>query len=192
MATLTDQEIKIIPIFSDFKIESTNSPKKNGQFVISEYSEKSMHGSFLPYEEAKHYKRAAVSGIVIAKDGILIARRSETVDQYPDFFECAPSGGLCQEDFEAQLYQELEEEVRFGIKDIERSFLLFLIEDVKANTVDICSLIKMQEFFKPIVNKEYVDAQWIYLDELSSYSYQHRQEFVPTSLVLIEKAKEML
>ena len=50
----------------------------------------------------------------------------------------------------------------------------------------------MHEFLDPIVNKEYTDAQWIYLDELSPFFYQHRDEFVPTSLALIENAKDML
>jgi hypothetical protein len=192
MAAFATKNIKITPISPNFVIKSKNEPMKNGQFVITKYTEQWMRGAFLPYSSTKKRKKGAVSGIIISKNGILIARRAGHVNQYPNFFECVPSGALQQVDHKAQLLEELIEETSIDPVHIERSFLLFLIEDQETQTVDICSLIQLDDLCIPTVNKEYTDAQWIYLDELLPFSYQHRNEFVPTSLILIENAIGML
>ena len=192
MATYAKTKITRTEISPNFVVESKNEPMKNGQFVITSYNESRMRGAFLPYSSAKNHKKAAVSGIIISKNGILVARRSEEVNQYPNFFECVPSGGLAQEDYKVQLLEELTEETSIDPSHIDRSFLLFLIEDHETQTVDICSLIQLDDMCEPRVNKEYTDAQWLYLDEVLPFSYQHRNEFVPTSLVLIENAIQMI
>ena len=147
-------------------------------------------------------KPIGVSGITIFKEAnteyVIIAKRSENVTQYPNFFELVPSGSIDKKcintdgtiDYKSKLLSEFTEETGLSknlVKDIS-SFVFVL--DTDHNVYDIgCKILLdaekklIEEKFKD--SEEYSDPIFIAVNELNNFVKTQKNLIVPTSMALI-------
>ncbi|GAB4238394.1 MAG: hypothetical protein Tsb0021_18130 [Chlamydiales bacterium] len=151
-------------------------------FNVVEIEKDHISGYFIPYKffwglhSFPHHKALSfikplgISGFTKCKDKILIGKRSETVTQFPGYFEFAPSGSLSSEwrtgnivDFSGCLINELEEETGITSSHVTELFPFILIEDVEKRVLDLCVEIQTDEKTERLIrtSSEYRELYWI-------------------------------
>ncbi len=139
----------------------------------------------------------AVSGVTLCHNRYLVGRRSNQVTHYPGSLELVPSGSLdlscCKEqhcDFVCQLQSELLEETGFASEAILSMEPFGVIHDLEGHVVDICIRVNLKEENLeklPEANSEYQEFFWLDESELSEKCKKAPQDFVPTSICLINE-----
>lgn len=138
----------------------------------------------------------SISGLTIAWDNIVVAKRAEWVTQYPNCYELAPSGGVSQRgenvfplDLKEQLFEELKEELgilRLLVKGVK---FFALVRDFNTDGVELCAEIKVKPYSLQASSHEYVQLISIPKNEIQSFVDEHAAEFVPLSLVILKLRK---
>lgn len=151
-------------------------------------------------------KPLAVSGIILDEENnTLLARRSNKVTEYKNYYEFAPSGGLSKEDvvddkiqFQERLVKELQEETMLSLSDIRKITPLGIILDRKDNVYDIClkigikgNLNRLNQLYQLsqhrsgaslLRSNEYSQLLILSITEVDNFFQQ--QKVVPTSVSL--------
>ena len=78
-----------------------------------------------------------VTGLLVARDGIVLGRRAGHVAADAGLWETAPSGSLARLDAAGQLFDELEEELGLSPDRVSPPRPLTLVEDLASGTCDI-------------------------------------------------------
>lgn len=144
-------------------------------------------------------KPLSLSCITRSSKSVLFGRRSNTVMQYPHWYELAPSGGIDEgamvgergERIEiiGQALRELEEETRYVAKDVEEVVPFALVYDAGTGIYEVCVEIVMTETedylgkIKP--TPEYDSLTWIPNIDLPVFIQQYSSSIVPLSLHLL-------
>lgn len=181
----------------------------NGQILsLSKLDTDALIGEFVDYKYyIAHLRRSdlskqlkicpiGVSGITVSDNKVLFAQREAAVSLYPLFYELAPSGGIDPTSvmgnkivIEHQIISELWEETGIVNADIVGIQPHLIIQDFVLNMIDVGVRIKVkphlcQKTLKP--TREYRQFFWVGPDELNSFVKEHKNEFVPTSLILLK------
>lgn len=140
----------------------------------------------------------SVSGILFCPEGIVLGKRQASVLQYPEYWECIPSGGLSVECFQnpnllsAQKQLELELLEEGGIYEIEYLLSQALCYDPLTCTYDIVLLVKTDLSFADILfkfhnltNKEYQNLSVVRLNEVDNFISSH--QCLPLSIHLLKQ-----
>lgn len=135
-----------------------------------------------------------ISSVTTCADAILVGRRGKTMANYPNLYECAPSGGIDpstvkgdQVDAATLILKELEEEVGLTAKDT-RSIKFSKIYCDPANLAyDLIASIELapeaKEKIVPTV--EYPEVFWLERSEIIPFLKQHKEAIIPLTQVLL-------
>lgn len=173
------------------------------------YDSRSLVGQFVPYKYflaqtcdpslKPDLKIVPVSicGMTLIGDEIIIAKRAPWVTQYPNCYELAPSGGvrppgrdLDAVDLKIQLLDELEEEIGMDHSHVKSVKFFSLVHDEKADSIELCAEIRLKPSRLILSStSEYSQVIAIPCEELDSFVKDHKQDFVPLSLLLLKQKK---
>lgn len=151
-----------------------------------------------------------VSGMLSMRDEqdieyTMFARRAATVTQWPGYLELVPSGSIDAKranvngsvSYEAQLLEELTEEVGISSGDVTSVKGFALVYDPRDRVYDICCRIEIslrKESLEKLFmdSAEYEQPIFVPFGELEQFASSHREEIVPTSLALLAAHRELL
>lgn len=172
------------------------------------YDQNRIEGAFVPYKlflaqlsipalkSTLKIVPVSISGLTLLGNNVIVGKRSSNVTQFPGFYELAPSGGIGKDfiqdsriDIRKQFQQELEEEVGIPAKKVKGFKLFALVHDHQLDLIDICAEIKIKPSALQSISREYSQIMTIPREELSTFMEQHREQFVPLSLLLLKLRK---
>jgi hypothetical protein len=127
-----------------------------------------------------------VTGILTCRDGLVLGRRSNTVDSNQARWELAPAGSLSQESANAQLIEELHEELGIPECAIETNKAVGIAHDPDDRVYDLLirlhvSLTEQQvlDDFNAHGSTEYSKLVVLPLEGISDFVAEQRQNLVP-------------
>lgn len=176
------------------------------------YDSKSLVGQFVPY---KYFFAQAcdpslkpdlkivpvsISGMTLIGEEIIIAKRASWVSQYPNCYELAPSGGIRPPgrdleavDLKVQLLDELQEEIGMNRTHVKSVKFFSLVHDEKEDAIELCAEIRLKPSCLILSStSEYSQVIAIPCQELEGFVRDHKDEFVPLSLLLLRLKKLIL
>lgn len=173
------------------------------------YDNMSLVGQFVPY---KYYLAqrcdpslkpdlkivpVSICGMTLIGDEIIIAKRAPWVSQYPNCYELAPSGGvrppgrdLDAVDLKVQLLDEMQEELGLDNAHVKSVKFFSLVYDKEEDAVELCAEIRLKPSRLILSStSEYSQVITIPCQELESFVKDHKEDFVPLSLLLLRLKK---
>lgn len=172
-----------------------------------------VHGVYLPYryyyarchDDGLSYdiKPIGVSGVCILQEGdtraVVIGRRSASVTQYPNLWECVPSGGVDDTsawpdgtvDFAAALLHEFEEEACLPASCVRAVTPFAVIFDTLARTYDICCEMPLDIDRGALVDamgrsREYSEVVVVGERELNPFLARTGDRLIPLSRAILQ------
>lgn len=122
---------------------------------------------------------AAVDGLLLSNDHILVGKRSQMVTLDQGCWEFVPSGTLSERfiegeflDFKKEIQKEFQEETAFNPKEIERMQVLGAMQDHLYKTIEIIVLLEASpDLYKksPSVSSEYDAFEWVPKTEIEAF-----------------------
>lgn len=181
----------------------------NGKVLsLIEYDQEGLLAEFIEYKRFLAYvlepslrkdlnvKPLSLSCITHTSRALLLGRRSQTVLQYPLWFELAPSGGIDADssvgeriDVVGQAFRELKEETGYSLTEVQQLNPFALVYDSSTGVYEICIEIMMKpetDQQKLAPTQEYDLLTWVSKDELPSFIQQNEKNIVPLSLHLFQ------
>ncbi len=139
----------------------------------------------------------SICGMTLIHEDVIIAKRAPWVSQFPNCYELAPSGGVRPPgrdfnavDLKAQLLDELEEEIGMGPAHVKSVKFFSLVHDEKADAIELCAEIRLKPSRLILSStSEYSQVIAVPCQELESFVRDHREDFVPLSLILLKLKK---
>ncbi len=148
--------------------------------------------------EILHIQTLAVSGVIQVNQAVLLAKRSESVTQYPGYNELVPSGSVMTRfvspeggiDYQGQLLEELWEEVGIPATAVKQITPFALIPDATGHVLDIAMQIETELSAEQVLaafeeipspTAEYVSPFWLPLNQLQEFLQGQSSCLVPTS-----------
>ena len=130
-----------------------------------------------------------VSGLTMTSSGhIAVGQRSPNVTQFPGCWELIPAGNVPAEvDVEAQLAEELREELGDDDITIRRVTLLGALDDAAEHTLDLLYRIDTDIDHEIASGDEYDAVETLSLAELCEVLEERR--FVPTARALLDRMR---
>ena len=172
------------------------------------YDDKKLTGRFVPY---KYYLAqlcdpslkadlkiipVSMSAVTIATHSIVLAKRAGWVAQYPDWYECAPAGGVrlpsagrSGVDIKEQMLDELNEEIGVEREQVKAIKFMTLVRDLKLDAIELCAEIQLKPCTIFSSSAEYTQIMTVPLSEVPLFVKAHAVDFVPLSLVLLKWGK---
>ena len=185
----------------------------NGQLLsVDSFEPERIAGTFVEYRRlvaqrlqprlfaSLRIRPLAVSGIVVAPDGLLFGRRSLSMASSGGLWELAPSGGLDPEtslrngivDYMAQFYAESAEEVGIERSRFRVARPILIIEGDEPSTFDIVihahvdlSIAEVADRFGQ-VRGEYSDFKIVPESAMREFIDESRPQIDPTTLAALE------
>lgn len=139
---------------------------------------------------------AAVTGVLICADGVVLGRRGSAVTDFANHWEPAPAGGLSQPAPTAQLLEELEEELGLPRSEISAVRACGLVEDIENGVFDILFRLEtaaterqVRAAFERRDNQEYSALAVIKHGELSAFLEANRGDLLPALAPMLQLAQ---
>lgn len=135
----------------------------------------------------------SISGITLMGNKILVAQRSASVTQYPEYYEFVPSGGIDLDvmiggyiDYRLQFAKELSEETGIESSKILRISPLCLVHDLDDNILEVCAKIHLDLKIDTdlVQNQEYQRFFWFSHEELFKFLQEHKNACIPLMHIL--------
>ncbi len=174
--------------------------KFNGKTMIAEYIDfKYALAQLINPELSKKLRiqPVGITAITSANNHILIGKRSSNVAVYPGRFELAPAGTVSDEvlkegeaDLKKQLLTELQEEIGIEPCRILQLAPTLLVKDPTLGYVEVCYRIEVEPSVMAeakFSREEYDEVLWLTPKESLSHIQQHRSEYVPMSIYLLNQ-----
>jgi len=145
-------------------------------------------------------KAIGVSGITLVEgDMALVARRGESMTQYPGLLELVPSGTVdrsCADEdgtvrYEAKLLEELREETGVLFSRVEEVRGFAFTHDRVDNSYDACCLVRLgvrgQDMLDAFdAGDEYTEPRLVHVTELPAFVERHEGDIMPVTKGLVE------
>lgn len=140
-----------------------------------------------------------VSALTRTESAVLIGKRSPTVVQYPAYYELVPSGGLDADsmkgkdeiDIGALALRELVEEGGIDSRMVVSLHPKALVKDAKDKSLEIFVEIVLADEAAHIAcqpaSHEHTELRWVDKYSLAAFVQQHKEEWQPLSLLLIDR-----
>lgn len=193
------------PLFNGAMLNIASVTKTDGHIVIGAHSVS--YKDFLAERNDPSLKLGirpiGVSGLLLVKDAqgleyAVFASRKASVTQWPGRLELVPSGSIDARHitpsgsvaYEAQIREELSEEVGVEAKNVKTITGFALVYDAQERVYDICCTIELslrkedlEKIFTDSV--EYEKPLYIPYKDIDAFIALHKEEIVPTSLALL-------
>lgn len=128
----------------------------------------------------------AVTGVLRCADGLILGRRGNSVNFQSGLWEPAPAGSLSCPDPQAQVLEELGEELGLGESEITTVKMLGLIEDKSTGIADLIFEITTPKKFSEIMSKqehhkykEHDEICCIKITDIASFLSENRGKYIP-------------
>lgn len=137
-----------------------------------------------------------ISAITSCGDSVLIGRRAEFLANYPNCYECAPSGGVDADsvkgnevDIATFIMKELEEEVGIFPKHVAKVEPTTLCFDPVGQAYEVVVSIELQpEAYHMIsATMEYPEIFWLKKSEISAFLNLHKDAILPLTQELLKR-----
>ncbi len=152
--------------------------------------------------ETLRVRPLACSSILRCKDGLVLARRSNSVFLEPSLWELAPSGTLDSDavtesgdvDLYGFLLREMQEELGIVDPRLDKSETVGLFEHLVSHGVDVVTEMQVdhtegaiKDVFKKNRNREYESLEIVPKNHISAFIAEHRGQLVSLTQRLLER-----
>ncbi len=137
-----------------------------------------------------------ISAVTRCGEYVLIGKRAGFLANYPNCYECAPSGGVDADsvkgnevDIATFILKELEEEVGIFPRDVAKVEPTSLCFDAGAQSYEVVVSIELipEAYDRIVPTMEYPEIFWLKKSEITSFINLHKDAILPLSQELLKR-----